>query len=104
DVDPDETKKAAAEMASMGTVHTAIVDVSSLDQVNRATADTIKALGQIDILVANAGIAGPNHKVWEYPVDQWRQVVEIDLFGVFYCNRAVVPHMLERKYGRIVNI
>ena len=58
----------------------------------------------IDILVANAGIAGPNHKTWEYPVEDWRRVIDINLLGVFYCCRAVVPSMLRQKYGRIVNI
>ncbi|MBX5455204.1 MAG: SDR family oxidoreductase, partial [Acidobacteriia bacterium] len=57
-----------------------------------------------DILVASAGISGPNATVWEYPPEQWRRVVEINLFGVFYTNRAVVPHMLRQDYGRIVNI
>jgi NAD(P)-dependent dehydrogenase (short-subunit alcohol dehydrogenase family) len=104
DMDPDELAKAARELAGMGKVHTATMDVSKMEQVDAATADTIKAFGRIDILVANAGIAGPNHKLWEYPVDAWRQVIDIDLLGVFYCNRAVVPHMLTQKYGRIVNI
>jgi 3-oxoacyl-[acyl-carrier protein] reductase len=104
DLDPAELKKASSELASMGTVHTVTMDVSNFDQVNAATADTIKALGTIDIMIGNAGIAGPNHKAWEYPVDEWRKVIEIDLIGLFYCNRAVVPHMLAQKYGRIVNI
>ena len=104
DVDPAELEKAAAEVSSLGTVHTVQVDVSNLDAVNAATADTLKALSKIDILVGNAGIAGPNHKIWEYPVDEWRKVIEINLYGIYYTNRAVVPHMIERNYGRIVNI
>ena len=72
--------------------------------VERAAAETVGAAGRIDILVNNAGIAGPNATTWEYPIDEWRQVIEIDLNGVFYCCRAVVPHMIERGYGRIVNI
>ncbi|MFT0891489.1 SDR family NAD(P)-dependent oxidoreductase [Pseudochelatococcus sp. G4_1912] len=80
------------------------VDVANLDSVNKATADTISRFGQIDILVNNAGISGPNINGWEYPVDEWRQVVEIDLFGVYYCCRAVIPHMISGGYGRIVNI
>ena len=81
-----------------------IVDVSDPASVERAAAETVEAAGGIDILVNNAGIAGPTATTWEYPVDEWRQVVDIDLNGVFYCCRAVVPHMIEHGYGRIVNI
>ena len=80
-----------------------VVDVTDPQSVERAAAETIAAAGSIDILVNNAGIAGPNATTWEYPIDEWRQVIEIDLNGVFYCCRAVVPHMIERGYGRIVN-
>ena len=80
------------------------VDVADPAAVERAAAETVGAAGRIDILVNNAGIAGPNATTWEYPVDEWRQVIDIDLNGVFYCCRAVVPHMIERGYGRIVNI
>jgi len=104
DFDAAELQKAAGELASMGTVLPVRVDVSNLDAVTAATADTLKALSQIDILVGNAGIAGPNHKIWEYPVDEWRKVIEINLFGIYYTNRAVLAHMIERNYGRIVNI
>lgn len=104
DADPEELKTAVAELAALGTVHPVQVDVSSLTEVDAATASTIEAFSKIDILVGNAGIAGPNHKVWEYPVDEWRKVIEVNLFGLYYCNRAVVPHMIERNYGRIVNI
>jgi NAD(P)-dependent dehydrogenase (short-subunit alcohol dehydrogenase family) len=104
DFDAAELQKAAGELASMGTVLPVPVDVSNLDAVNAAAADTLKALSQIDILVGNAGIAGPNHKIWEYPVDEWRKVIEINLFGIYYTNRAVLPHMIARNYGRIVNI
>ena len=81
-----------------------VVDVADPESVERAAAETIEAAGSIDILVNNAGIAGPNATTWEYPVDEWRQVIDIDLNGVFYCCRAVVPHMIERGYGRIVSI
>jgi NAD(P)-dependent dehydrogenase (short-subunit alcohol dehydrogenase family) len=104
DFDAAELQKAAGELASMGTVLPVPVDVSNLDAVNAAAADTLKALSQIDILVGNAGIAGPNHKIWDYPVDEWRKVIEINLFGIYYTNRAVLPHMIARNYGRIVNI
>jgi len=104
DLDADESGKAAKELESRGRVLTQAVDVSDLAQVEAAAAATAAAFGGIDILVANAGIAGSNHKTWEYPVDEWRRVIEIDLMGVFYCCRAVIPHMLEQRYGRIVTI
>ena len=65
---------------------------------------TASALDKIDILVASAGIAGPNATLWEYPVEAWRQVIEVNLNGLFYCNRAMVPHLQRNQYGRIVNI
>jgi 3-oxoacyl-[acyl-carrier protein] reductase len=95
---------AAQELAGRGRVHHAVVDVTSADVVARAVVDTEAELGGIDILVANAGIAGPNLKTWEYPPDAWREVVEINLTGVFLCCRAVVPSMIRQNYGRIVNI
>ncbi len=104
DLDVDESAKAARELGTRGRILTQAVDVSDLAQVESAAAATAAAFGGIDILVANAGIAGPNHKAWEYPVDEWRRVIEIDLMGVFYCCRAVIPHMLEQHYGRIVTI
>ena len=104
DLDADESAKAARALGARGRVLTQAVDVSDLTQVEAAAAATAAAFGGIDILVANAGIAGSNHKTWEYPVDEWRRVIEIDLMGVFYCCRAVIPHMLEQRYGRIVTI
>jgi 2-dehydro-3-deoxy-L-rhamnonate dehydrogenase (NAD+) len=62
------------------------------------------ALGRIDVLVNNAGIAGPSKPVVDYPVDEWKRVIDIDLTGPFLCCRAVVPHMTRAGYGRIVNI
>jgi 3-oxoacyl-[acyl-carrier protein] reductase len=61
-------------------------------------------MGQVDILVNNAGITGPNVTVWEYSPEDWRKVIDVDLTGPFLCARAVVPMMIERNYGRIVNI
>ena len=81
-----------------------IVDVSEPESVTAATDATIRKHGKIDILVANAGIAGPNHKSWEYPIDAWKQIVDINLTGVFLCCRAIVPYMLKQNYGRIVNV
>jgi 2-dehydro-3-deoxy-L-rhamnonate dehydrogenase (NAD+) len=80
------------------------VDVTDLAAIERATAKAIADLGRIDILVNNAGIAGPTVPVVEYPVADWMRVIDIDLNGPFLCCRAVVPHMVKAKYGRIVNI
>ncbi len=103
--DRDRSLTAAVrdELSSQGTVHHVAADVSDAAAVEAATDATISALGGIDILVANAGIAGPNLKVWEYPVEAWQQVIDINLTGVFNCCRAVVPHMIRQNYGRIVN-
>jgi NAD(P)-dependent dehydrogenase (short-subunit alcohol dehydrogenase family) len=93
-----------AELAGQGPVHALTVDVTDLAGVEAARDATNAALGGIDILVNNAGIAGPNHMLWEYPVEAWRQVIEIDLNAVFYCCRAVVPQLIAQNYGRIVNV
>jgi 2-dehydro-3-deoxy-L-rhamnonate dehydrogenase (NAD+) len=82
----------------------ATVDVTDEKSVASALADTERRLGPVDILVASAGIAGPNATVVDYPVDAWRKVIEVDLNGVFLCCRTVVPGMVKRNYGRIVNI
>ena len=79
-------------------------DVTSYESVENSTNKTLSKHNKIDILVNNAGIAGPSFKTWEYPIDQWQNVVDIDLTGVFYCCRSVVPHMLKNDYGRIVNV
>jgi 3-oxoacyl-[acyl-carrier protein] reductase len=80
------------------------VDVTNPEQVEAAREATIKAFGKVDILVCNAGIAGPNAKTWDYKVEDWRRVIDLDLTGVFLCCRALAPHMMANKYGRIVNI
>ena len=81
-----------------------VVDVADAASVGAAAQATTAALGGIDALVCSAGITGPNTTTWDYPVDAWRQVMAVNLDGVFLCNRAVVPLMLQRGYGRIVNI
>ena len=84
--------------------HGIALDVSSESDVAAATAATMKALGRIDILVCSAGITGPNMHAVDYPLDDWQQVLDINLTGVFLCSRAVAPKMRDADYGRIVNI
>jgi 3-oxoacyl-[acyl-carrier protein] reductase len=79
-------------------------DISVAEQVAAAAEATAAAFGKLDILVASAGITGPNTTLWEYPVREWQRVIDVNLNGLFYCNRAVVPHLLRNGYGRIVNI
>ena len=78
-------------------------DVSQHDSVSQATRQTL-AIAPVDALVCCAGITGPNTKVWDYPVDAWQQVMNVNINGVFLCCRELAPHMRERNYGRIVNI
>jgi NAD(P)-dependent dehydrogenase (short-subunit alcohol dehydrogenase family) len=80
------------------------VDVASETSVRDAVQATLKREKRIDALVNSAGITGPNVKVWDYPVDAWRQVMDVNLTGLFICCREVVPAMREANYGRIVNI
>lgn len=101
DRDPAQIERATTVVASL---HGVTVDVADPAAVEGAARQTIEALGAIDILVTSAAITGPNMTMWEYSTDDWRRVVDININGVFYCNRALVPHMLERNYGRIVNI
>lgn len=104
DRDTDLVSATAVELAVQGKVHALTADVTDLSTVEAATTETTSALGPIAILVNNAGISGPNHALWQYPPEDWRQVIDIDLNGVFHCCRAVVPLMIARGYGRIVNI
>ena len=85
-------------------VSTMKVDVTNYNSVSNATTNVLKEYGKIDILINNAGIAGPSYKTWDYPLDDWQSVINIDLNGVFYCSKVVVPHMIKANYGRIVNI
>ena len=104
DYDRAVLETAILQLERTGHVTGEVVDVSDSASVDRAVESTIDKHRNIDILVANAGIAGPNHKTWEYPVEEWHRVVSINLFGVYYCCRAIVPHMLRQNYGRIVNV
>ena len=90
--------------SALGDIDVQQVDVTDPDAVATAARAAAATLQHIDVLVCSAGITGPNATTWEYPIDAWRQVMEINLNGVFYCNRAIVPYMMARDYGRIVNI
>ncbi|WP_033922005.1 SDR family NAD(P)-dependent oxidoreductase [Sphingomonas sp. 37zxx] len=90
--------------AELGGVHGVHVDVADQQAVAAAAAETLEALGAVDILVCSAGITGATAPVHEYPIDSWLRVVDINLNGLFYCNRAIVPAMIAGGYGRIVNV
>ena len=81
-----------------------LVDITSYDSVQKSTIATLDKNNKIDILINNAGIAGPSFKTWEYPIDQWQNVIDIELTGLFYCCKSIVPYMIKSNYGRIVNI
>jgi 2-dehydro-3-deoxy-L-rhamnonate dehydrogenase (NAD+) len=95
--------RAAAERLSAGCSFVQ-VDVTDETSVRDALQSTVRRSQRVDALVNSAGITGPNTKVWEYPVDAWRQVIEVNLTGLFLCCREVVPVMRQAGYGRIVNI
>ena len=103
DRDADALKDAQQNLSALGTVTTQTVDLTNPDAVC-AAAGTKQEFGSIELLVNNAGIAGVNGKVWELTPEQWLAVVNTNLNAVFYVCRAVVPIMLEKQYGRIVNI
>jgi len=88
----------------VGAVEVKAFDVSDHGAVAEAATKAFETLGRIDILVNSAGITGATAPVVEFPVDNWQRVIEINLNGVFYCCRAVLPHMLHTGYGRIVNV
>ncbi|HXW29559.1 MAG TPA: SDR family NAD(P)-dependent oxidoreductase [Xanthobacteraceae bacterium] len=96
--------RTAGELAARGRVEAVEVDVTKLDDVERACARSMEKLGPIDILVNNAGIAGPVLTTWEYSPQEWAQVLAVNLTGPFYCARTLVPHMIAANYGRIVNV
>lgn len=104
DRDADALIAANERLRDQGPVHTEAMDVTGEADIARALAGTIAALGGPDILVNNAGITGPNATTWDYPVAEFRRVVEVDLIAPFLISRAIVPLLKERGYGRIVNI
>jgi 2-dehydro-3-deoxy-L-rhamnonate dehydrogenase (NAD+) len=101
----DRDDKALADaVKALPDAHAVKVDVADEASVAKAREAAIAHLGKVDALVCSAGITGPNTTTWDYPVDAWKQVLDINLTGVFLCNRALVPHMQANDYGRIVNI
>lgn len=104
DVDPSALTSAVETLSTLGTAIPIRVDVTSVDSVNAATAETLRSFGKIDILVNNAGVAGKNARVWETDPAEWERVLSINLTGPFLCCRAIVPQLLSNGYGRIVNI
>lgn len=94
----------AAASAELGGAHVEPLDVSDAEAVARAAETSAVALGKIDILICSAGITGATASVADFPLDSWRRVIDINLNGLFYCCRAVVPHLLANGYGRIVNV
>ncbi|SEJ91430.1 3-oxoacyl-[acyl-carrier protein] reductase [Sphingobium sp. AP50] len=101
DLNPDAL---AATRNEVGAAHVVALDVSDYAAVAAAAKETAAALGKVDILICSAGITGATATVWDYPVDSFQRVIDINLNGLFYCNREVAPFLLENGYGRIVNL
>jgi len=102
DLDNIAVEKTLKELNSPKLFST-IVDVTNFDQVSAEVENVVKNK-KIDIFINNAGIAGKNTTVWNYPVDEWKKVLDLNLNAVFYCLKAITPHMIKNNYGRIVNI
>jgi NAD(P)-dependent dehydrogenase (short-subunit alcohol dehydrogenase family) len=100
----DMDEKLLNNLKLNGKVHKIVTNVTDYQSVENATKESILLCGKIDILINNAGIAGPSHKTWDYPLEDWQKVIDIDLTGVFYCCKSVVPSMIDNNYGRIVNV
>ena len=102
DIDETELQKASKDINSDKLSYD-VIDVSSFNQVKN-TVDKIAENSKIDILINSAGITGPTTELWNYKIEDWSKIMEINLNGIFYCCKAVVPHMIKNNYGRIVNI
>ena len=102
DIDEDLLKSAVNEVNNENLSYD-VVDVSNYTQVEKSVSQ-ITSKNNIDILINNAGITGPTAPLWEYDVDQWNKIVQINLMGTFNCCRAIVPNMIKNNYGRIVNV
>jgi NAD(P)-dependent dehydrogenase (short-subunit alcohol dehydrogenase family) len=104
DVDGARLERAVSELAAPDRVAGVHVELSDADAVRDAADSTIAAFGRIEVLVNNAGITGGNGMMWELEPDVWRRVIDVNLTGSFLTCRAIVPHMIQRGYGRIVNV
>jgi 3-oxoacyl-[acyl-carrier protein] reductase len=93
-----------AATREVGAAYFVSLDVSDADAVHAAAQASAEALGKVDILICSAGVTGATAPVHDYPIDSWQRVIDINLNGLFYCCRAVVPHMIANGYGRIVNV
>ena len=102
DIDKKAIDEASKEISSDKCSYQ-VVDVTNFEDINK-NIENITKEKKIDIFVNNAGIAGKNAKVWDYPNDEWLKVINLDLNAVFYCCKAIVPHMIKNNYGRIINI
>ena len=104
DIDSARAESAVAELSGSGTVSAYKVELSEAASVQSATERVLERHGRVDILVNNAGVTGGNGPTWELDPDVWRRVIEVNLTGAFLACRAIVPHMIARGYGRIVNV
>jgi len=104
DCDKALAEQAARDLAGRGHIVAIIVDVADYGMVEQARDTTMKAFGRVDILVNNAGIGGPTQATWEYPLNVWHRIMAVNFDGAFFCCRALIPGMIARNYGRIVNI
>ena len=102
DIDPEMLDKSNKELNSPNLI-SHVVDVSKYKEVEHFTKEVIQK-SNIDILINNAGITGPTASLWEYDIEMWKKVVDINLMGTFNCCRAIVPNMIKNNYGRIVNV
>ena len=102
DIDKKAIDEASKEISSEKCSYQ-VVDVTNFEDINK-NIENITKEKKVDIFVNNAGIAGKNAKVWDYPNDEWLKVINLDLNAVFYCCKAIVPHMIKNNYGRIINI
>ena len=102
DIDSKTLEKAIADLDNPN-LKSNIIDVSNYKEVENCVADITKK-SNIDILINNAGITGPTAALWEYDVEMWKKVVDINLMGTFNCCKTIVPNMIKNNYGRIVNV
>ena len=104
DIDSTELAAASDKLGRIGEVHTHTVNIAVDAEVNAATTATVKHFDKVDILVNNAGVTGRNAPTWELDPLEWRRVIDVNLIGAFLTTRAVVPLMLPRAYGRVINV